>query len=121
MLLSLNLLSPVNQKFQIFKDLSDLFSAAEVPLAHEVIPMLEAMEHDLTKVRDSSELPEVIRVAAIAGLLVISKYYALTDDNEVYRIAISALFCSSLIDFNICLTYFVCIVSYAPRQETSVV
>jgi hypothetical protein len=59
-----------------------------VPLVHEVIPMLEAMEHDLTKVRDSLELPTVIRIAAIAALLMISKYYALTDDNEVYRIAI---------------------------------
>jgi hypothetical protein len=48
------------------------------------------MEHDLTRIRDSLELPTVIRIAAIASLLVISKYYALTDDsdNEVYRIAI---------------------------------
>lgn len=50
--------------------------------------MLEAMEHDLTVIRDSFELPVVIRIAAIAALLIISKYYALTDDNEVYRIAI---------------------------------
>ena len=55
---------------------------------HEVIPMLEAMEHDLQKVRDAIEVPTVIRIAAIAGLLVVSKYYALTDDNDVYRIAI---------------------------------
>jgi hypothetical protein len=55
---------------------------------HEVIPMLEAMEHDLQKVRDAIEVPTVIRIAAIAGLLVVSKYYALTDDNDVYHIAI---------------------------------
>jgi hypothetical protein len=73
---------------QIFEHITLLFSQAEVPLVHEVIPILEAMEHDLAKVRDSGELPNVIRIAAIAGLLVVSKYYALTDDNEVYRIAI---------------------------------
>ena len=73
---------------EIFHDITILFSEAEVPLVHEVIPMLEAMEHDLTRVRDSHELPTVIRIAAIAALLIISKYYALTDDNEVYRIAI---------------------------------
>lgn len=74
--------------FQIFQDITNLFSQAEVPLVYEVIPLLEAMEHDLVKVRDAAELPDIIRVAAIAGLLVISKYYALTDDCEVYRIAI---------------------------------
>jgi hypothetical protein len=86
----------------------------------EVEDPASEMQSKLVKC-DSSELPEVIRVAAIAGLLVISKYYALTDDNEVYRIAISTSFCSSLIDFKICLTYLVCIVSYVPRQENSVV
>jgi len=51
--------------------------------------MLEAMEHQLVEVRDAVDLPNVIRIAAQAALLVIAKYYALTDDNEVYRIAFS--------------------------------
>ena len=49
------------------------------------------METDLARVRDSPELPNAIRIAAIAALLIVSKYYALTDDNEVYRIAIGML------------------------------
>lgn len=67
-----------------------MFSQAEVPLIHEVIPMLETMEHHLQTVRDDvdNQLSPVIRVAAVAALLVIGKYYALSDDNEVYRIAI---------------------------------
>ena len=52
--------------------------------------MLEALKTDLALVRDSPELPNVICVAAIAGLLVIAKYYALTEDNEVYCILIGA-------------------------------
>ena len=40
----------------------------------------------------AAEEPSVIRIAAKAALLVIGKYYALTDDNEVYRIAIGGFF-----------------------------
>ena len=69
---------------QIYKQVSDLFSAAEVPLIYEVIPMLEDMEHELEAVRNDATLPGVIRVAAHAVLLMIGKYYALTDDCEVY-------------------------------------
>ncbi len=61
---------------KIFEHVTLLFSQAEVqaevPLVHEFIPILEAIEHDLTKVRDSRELPHVIRIAAIAGFLVVS-------------------------------------------------
>lgn len=51
--------------------------------------MLEELEFSLSKIRDDATLPNVIRIAAIAALIVVGKYYALTDDCEVYRIAIS--------------------------------
>ncbi|KAJ6547933.1 hypothetical protein DFH09DRAFT_926647 [Mycena vulgaris] len=73
---------------EIFEDRTRLFSQAEVPLIYEVIPMLEALEDKLMNVRDDPELPTVIRIAAIASLIVVGKYYALSDDAEVYRIAI---------------------------------
>ncbi|KAI6045222.1 hypothetical protein EDC04DRAFT_2598822 [Pisolithus marmoratus] len=73
---------------ELFEELTLRFSSANVPLVHEVIPMLECLEHMMTRVRDAPcELP-VIRIAAKAALLMIGKYYALTDDSEVYRIAI---------------------------------
>ncbi|KAJ6619310.1 hypothetical protein B0H10DRAFT_1793912 [Mycena sp. CBHHK59/15] len=78
----------LKEVLEIFKDLTRLFSQAEVPLIYEVIPMLERLEEELTNVRDDPNLPTVIRIAAVAGLLVVGKYYALTDDAEVYRIAI---------------------------------
>jgi hypothetical protein len=74
---------------QIFEDITRLFSRAEVPLVYEVIPMLENLEDQLTNIRNDASLPDVIRIAAIAALIVVGKYYALTDDTEVYRIAIS--------------------------------
>lgn len=50
--------------------------------------MLERMEHQLDDVRNEKALPNVIRITAQAALLVIGKYYALSDDSEVSRIAI---------------------------------
>ncbi|KAJ6555813.1 hypothetical protein B0H19DRAFT_862980, partial [Mycena capillaripes] len=76
---------------EIFEDITRLFSQAEVPLVYEVIPMLECLEDKLTNVRNTASLPAVIRVAAIAALKVVGKYYALTDDCEVYRIAITVM------------------------------
>lgn len=49
--------------------------------------MLEKLEHQLQFTLDCAEAPNVIRIAAQAGLMMVGKYYALTDDNEVYRIA----------------------------------
>lgn len=49
--------------------------------------MLENLEFRFTSVRDAADLPPIIRIAAQAALEVIGKYYARTDDNEVYRIS----------------------------------
>jgi hypothetical protein len=54
----------------------------------DVIPMLEDLETAMIKVRNAVDLPHVIRVAAHAALMVIDKYYSLTDECEVYQIAI---------------------------------
>lgn len=72
----------------IFDGPTKLFSRADVPLVMDTIPMLEDMETALKKVRAHEPLPNVIRIAAEASLLVIDKYYALNDECEVYRIAI---------------------------------
>ena len=79
-------------KLQIFDDITTLFSCAEVPLIHEVVPMLVHLEKRLKFVRDASDLPKVIRIAAIAGLLVVEKYSKLSDLSEVYRIAMGMSF-----------------------------
>jgi hypothetical protein len=52
--------------------------------------MLDALEHCMISVRDATQgsLPNSIRVAAQAALLLIDKYFSLTDECEVYAIAI---------------------------------
>jgi hypothetical protein len=55
--------------------------------------MLDALEQSMVQVRDMKHghLPDVIRVAAQAALLLIDKYFTLTDECELYQIAIGAL------------------------------
>jgi hypothetical protein len=73
--------------------MSKLFAAKEVPLVSETVPLIEELEHKMLKIRENSYAPAVmfspiLRMAAHAALTVVEKYYALTDDCEVYRIAI---------------------------------
>jgi len=49
--------------------------------------MLVDLERRLENIRDAVVLPKVIRIAAIASLLVVEKYSKLSDLSEVYRIA----------------------------------
>ena len=49
--------------------------------------MLILLEERLENVCDSTDLPKVIRIAAIASLLVVEKYSKLSELSEVYRIA----------------------------------
>jgi hypothetical protein len=55
--------------------------------------MLDSLERALINVRDQTygDLPNVIRVAAQAGLLLIEKYFTLTEECELYQIAIGML------------------------------
>ena len=49
--------------------------------------MLIELEDRLENIRDTTELPKVLRIAAIASLLVVEKYSKLSELSEVYRIA----------------------------------
>jgi hypothetical protein len=58
------------------------------------VPLIEELEHKMLVIRNNELAPAtlfspILRMAAHAALTVIEKYYALTDDCEVYRIAIS--------------------------------
>lgn len=55
--------------------------------------MLETLEQCLVAVRDQTKgrLPNSIRVAAQAALLLVDKYFSFTDECEVYQIAIGML------------------------------
>ena len=50
--------------------------------------MLDAIESVLIKACDNTEVPNIICMAAHASLLLLQKYHSLTDDCEIYHIAI---------------------------------
>ena len=60
-----------------FEEPTKLFSQSQVPLIADVLPMLDSIEQSMTLVCDDEdmELPNVVRVAAQAVLLLIDKYY----------------------------------------------
>ena len=74
----------------MFDEPTKLFSQSQVPLIADVLPMLDSIEKSMTLVHDDddNELPNVVRVAAQAVLLLIDKYYSLMKDCELYVIAI---------------------------------
>lgn len=77
---------------QIFDGPTKLFSQSQVPLIVDAVPILEAIEESMVAVRDDddAELPNVVRVAAQAALLLIDKYSIFTSDCELYQIAIGS-------------------------------
>ncbi|KAI0041493.1 hypothetical protein FA95DRAFT_1641654, partial [Auriscalpium vulgare] len=55
-----SLAEKLKEVLEIFQDVTDLFSMAEVPLVHEVVPMLEDLELRLTYVRGEAIFPNVV-------------------------------------------------------------
>jgi hypothetical protein len=58
--------------------------------------MLDDLEDALKRVREHGSLPNVLRVAAHAALMLAEKYHSLNDECEVYHIAIGTYFFGSL-------------------------
>jgi hypothetical protein len=50
--------------------------------------MLDTIETGLIKAHDDVQAPNVAHIAAHSGLLLLHKYHSLTDECEIYRIAI---------------------------------
>ncbi|KAG8730258.1 hypothetical protein FRC10_002950 [Ceratobasidium sp. 414] len=76
---------------EVFQELTDCFSRAEVPLVHETIPKMLTLRSRLSDIRDdilSRSLHRITRVAAEAALQVFSKYMGLMEDSDVYILSV---------------------------------
>ncbi|KIM35089.1 hypothetical protein M413DRAFT_48960, partial [Hebeloma cylindrosporum] len=60
---------------------------SKTPLIHQVIPIFDIITTALEDSIDNNSLPSVVRHAALRGYLMLNKYYSLTDESVVYRIA----------------------------------
>lgn len=68
--------------------ITETFSKKETPLVADSLTALDRLRRSLVKCRDHATAPNIIRVAAHAGVLMADKYFALMDECEVYYIAI---------------------------------
>ena len=64
-------------------------SRSHVPLIHEVIPIFDVLTAVLDEFLDNTALLPAVRAAALRGIIMMNKYYALTDDSAIFRVAMS--------------------------------
>lgn len=78
--------------YKIFLFATNEISKSKIPLIHQVIPIFDIITTALEDTIDKEALPLVVRHAALRGYYMVNKYYTLTDDSAVYRIAMSILY-----------------------------
>lgn len=69
-----------------------MVSAAEKPLIHQVIPLIDQLHSRLTDLRNNETVHMSICHAANNAIIVLNKYYSRTDDCVMYRVAMSKSF-----------------------------
>ncbi|KZV59007.1 hypothetical protein PENSPDRAFT_547413, partial [Peniophora sp. CONT] len=84
----IKLTKQVVEILQLFEDLTLLFSKSDTPLVCEALPMLYALEQNLSKVADKDKLHSILRVACHAASNMCKKYLHLMEDKEAYLISI---------------------------------
>ncbi|KAL1724695.1 hypothetical protein EV714DRAFT_170969, partial [Schizophyllum commune] len=78
-----------HELLKVFVPITETFSKKETPLVADSLTALDRLRRSLVKCRDHATAPNIIRVAAHAGVLMADKYFALMDECEVYYIAIA--------------------------------
>jgi hypothetical protein len=75
---------------QIFKTVTLEFST-DTPCLANVIPAMDRMHDSLLAACNNENYSPAIRAALKIGMNLLNKYYSITDNSEVYRIAMSTL------------------------------
>ncbi|KAJ3490696.1 hypothetical protein NLJ89_g11414 [Agrocybe chaxingu] len=81
------ILKQLSPLLNIFTYATELISNSKIPLIHQVIPVFDTVTAALDESIDNEANELAVRHAALRGMLILNKYYALTDDAVVYRIA----------------------------------
>jgi hypothetical protein len=80
---------------QVFKQVTLEFST-DTPCTAAVIPAMDKMHTDLTAAVENVEYSPALQAALSLGKDVLDKYYSLSDESEVYRIAMGDYYLTSL-------------------------
>jgi hypothetical protein len=74
--------------------------SSDTPCIANVIPAMDRMHADLVAACENENYSIAIRAALKIGKKLLDKYYSITDNSEVYRIAMSkSIFLTFLIRF----------------------
>ncbi|KAH9971608.1 hypothetical protein BGW80DRAFT_1174487 [Lactifluus volemus] len=79
----------VKQLRDILKTVTLQFST-DTPCLASVIPAIDKMHDELTKASKKKDNSPALRAALVMGKGLLNKYYSLTDESEVYRIAMGS-------------------------------
>ncbi|KAF8576549.1 hypothetical protein K439DRAFT_1366877 [Ramaria rubella] len=69
-------------------------STSKIPHIYEVIPIIDVLTAVLDKYASNQTLFPAVHSAAAKGHKILNKYYSLTDESIVYRIAMILIFLS---------------------------
>ena len=61
--------------------------SAGVPLVSSVIPRIDDLVRAINDFKDDQANHPAVRSAAMQGLVILNKYYQMTDESFVYRVA----------------------------------
>lgn len=89
-------------RYQVFLFATKQISKSTTPLVHDVIQIFDIITQALDEYVADPSLPAAIRLAAARGRTMLNKYYGLTDDSIIYRIAMRKLFPTSRVDASTC-------------------
>lgn len=97
------IIADVSHHAQYLKD-GTLFFSRDSPNLQKVLPAMDKIDDYFTNRLNDQSLNVAIRAAMISAKATLNKYYELTDDAEVYRIAIGK--CNS-VSYQLSVTYFI--------------
>ena len=67
-------------------------SHAKTPLLHQVIPYMDSLMASLDDFHADTDLNPVVRIAAGRGRVVVDKFYGMTDESHLFRMAMHMFF-----------------------------
>ncbi|KAF7371898.1 Zinc finger BED domain-containing protein 4 [Mycena venus] len=82
------LLEELEPLLDVFLVATEEVSHSRIPLIHDVIHIYDIITGALDDFIDGASRPLTIRAAALRGLTMLNKYYSLTNESVVYRIAV---------------------------------
>ena len=95
----MSLLHAVSTIEQVFLLATKKISHSHIPLIHKVVPIFDALTFALNEFLDNSALLPAVCAAVLRGIIMMNKYYVLTDESSIYCVVMSRFWPTSTLRF----------------------